>query len=69
MVHAKDAGSYEGDTYVKPFDQGREAFKYGKLGNPYKIDTRPNKDWEFGFNSEYFKNLKKITEHEQANIT
>tara|TARA_B100000780_G_C20799784_1_gene317622 strand:+ start:245 stop:409 length:165 start_codon:yes stop_codon:yes gene_type:complete len=54
---------------VKPFDQGREAFKYGKLGNPYKIDTRPNKDWEFGFNSEYFKNLKKITEHEQANIT
>jgi len=52
---------------VKPYDQGKEAFKSGKLGNPYGANTRPNKDWEFGFNTEYFKNLEKIVEHDQAN--
>ena len=50
---------------MKPYDQGREAFIKGKLGNPYKIDTRPNKDWEFGFNTEYFKNLEKVKQYEQ----
>jgi len=50
---------------VKPYDQGRESFIRGKLVNPYKIDTRPNKDWEFGFNTEYFKNLEKVKQYEQ----
>ena len=55
-----------GRERMKPYDQGREAFIKGKLGNPYKMDTRPNKDWEFGFNTEYFKNLEKVKQDEQA---
>ena len=51
---------------MKPYDQGRESFIRGKLVNPYKIDTRPNKDWEFGFNTEYFKNLEKVKQYEQS---
>ena len=51
---------------MRPYDQGREAFKVGKLSNPYPTNSKPNKDWEFGFNTEYFKNLKKIKQHEQS---
>ena len=53
---------------MKPYDQGKEAFIKGKLGNPYKKDTRPNKDWEFGFNTEYFKNLEKVKQTNPQSI-
>ena len=49
---------------MKPHDEGKQSFKRGKLGNPYPANTRSNRDWEYGFNTEYFKNLKRVKERE-----
>ena len=51
---------------MKPHDEGKQAFKKGKLGNPYPTDTRSNRDWEYGFNIEYFKNLERVKEREST---
>lgn len=45
---------------MKPFEEGWQAFKRGNLGNPYPVDTQSHRDWEFGFNKAYFKNLEVI---------
>tara|TARA_R100001460_G_scaffold44205_12_gene80897 strand:+ start:2963 stop:3175 length:213 start_codon:yes stop_codon:yes gene_type:complete len=50
---------------MKPYDAGMKAFKTGKLGNPYAMNTKQNRDWELGFNKAYFFNLEKVKLHEQ----
>ena len=49
---------------MKPHDEGKQSFKKCNLGNPYPANTRSNRDWEYGFNTEYFKNLKRVKERE-----
>ena len=49
---------------MKPFDKGIEAFKKGKIGNPFRPNTSDHRDWEYGFNKAYFANLKKVIEYE-----
>ncbi len=49
---------------MKPFHKGIEAFKRGKIGNPYNPNTTDHRDWEHGFNRAYFSNLKKVKEDE-----
>jgi len=49
---------------MKPFQKGIEAFKKGRLENPYRPNTKDNRDWEFGFNRAYFANLEKVLENE-----
>jgi len=51
---------------MKPFEEGKLAFRKGKLGNPYTINTKNNRDWEYGFNVAYFKNLEKVKKNEEA---
>ena len=51
---------------MKPFNQGYKAFKEGRLGNPYKQDTKDYRDWEFGFNKAYFQNLDRVKAREQS---
>ena len=40
------------------FEKGVYAFKRGWLGNPYDPETIQGKEWQRGFNSAYFANLK-----------
>ena len=50
---------------MNPYEQGKQAFKTGKLGNPYQAHTRDNREWEIGFNKAYFSNLERVKEDEQ----
>jgi hypothetical protein len=43
------------------FEKGGYAFKRGWLGNPYDPETIQGKEWQRGFNSAYFDNLKRFT--------
>jgi hypothetical protein len=49
---------------MNAFQKGMDAFKKGRLGNPYRPNTKDNRDWEFGFNKAYFSNLEKVKENE-----
>jgi hypothetical protein len=49
---------------MNAFQKGMNAFKKGRLGNPYRPNTKDNRDWEFGFNKAYFSNLEKVKENE-----
>jgi len=49
---------------MNAFQKGMDAFKKGRLGNPYRPNTKDNRDWEFGFNRAYFANLEKVLENE-----
>ena len=50
---------------MNPYDEGQKSFKLGKLGNPYSINSNNNRSWEYGFNTAYFFNLKKVSDNEQ----
>ena len=50
---------------MNPYDEGQQAFRTGKLDNPYLVNSNNNRSWEYGFNTAYFSNLKKVKEHEQ----
>jgi hypothetical protein len=65
MVSRQNASGYEGKKKVNPFNEGQIAFRKGELGNPYPTNTNNNRSWEFGFNTAYFTNLKKVKEYEQ----
>jgi len=69
MVSKQNARNNEGETSVKPYEQGRQAFKTGKLGNPYQAQTKDNREWEMGFNKAYFLNLERVKAYEQNKKT
>lgn len=50
---------------MKPFDEGRLAFRKGNLTNPYNPDTSRHRDWQFGFDRAYFENLEKVKTNEE----
>jgi|TARA_R110000824_G_scaffold2719_1_gene12497 hypothetical protein len=50
---------------MNPYDEGQKSFKLGKLSNPYSINSNNNRSWEYGFNTAYFSNLKKVSDNEQ----
>jgi hypothetical protein len=50
---------------MSPYDLGREAFKKGKLGNPYSTNSNNYRSWELGFNNAYFINLKRVKDNEE----
>jgi hypothetical protein len=49
---------------LKAFEEGRSAFLVGQVGNPYQINTNKYKEWERGWNREYFDNLEKVKQDE-----
>lgn len=51
---------------MRPYNEGRAAFKEGRLGNPYPQNTKNNRDWEHGFSRAYFENLERVRDREQA---
>tara|TARA_R100001377_G_scaffold42419_2_gene23944 strand:- start:35 stop:229 length:195 start_codon:yes stop_codon:yes gene_type:complete len=50
---------------MNPYDEGSKSFKNGRLGNPYSLNSNNNRSWEYGFNTAYFFNLKKVSDNEQ----
>ena len=50
---------------MNPYDEGQQSFRLGKLGNPYAANSNNNRSWEYGFNTAYFSNLKKVSDNEQ----
>lgn len=51
---------------MKQFEEGRSAFLTGQVGNPYPINTNKNREWERGWNKEYFLNLEKLKNESRA---
>lgn len=52
---------------MKAFEEGRSAFLTGQVGNPYDISGNKYKEWERGWNREYFLNLEKLkNEHREG---
>tara|TARA_R100001369_G_C3188102_1_gene143054 strand:+ start:130 stop:288 length:159 start_codon:yes stop_codon:yes gene_type:complete len=49
---------------MRPFEKGQLDFRKGKLANPYPQKSKNNEEWEYGFNTAYFENLKKVKERE-----
>jgi hypothetical protein len=49
---------------MNAFEQGYKDFGKGQLTNPYNKDTTKSREWEFGFNKAYFRNLERVREHE-----
>lgn len=49
---------------VNKYSEGNEAFKQGKVNNPYKKDTHWNREWLRGFNGAYFRNLERVNKNE-----
>jgi hypothetical protein len=45
---------------MKAFEEGRSAFLTGQVGTPYPLSSNKYKEWERGFNKEYFRNLEKL---------
>lgn len=69
VLRKNDRNTQRKGKKMTPQDQGRIAFSKGNLGNPYPVNTSRNRDWEYGFNNEYFKNLKRVKIIEQATNT
>ena len=65
MVSKQNARNNERKPQMNPYVEGQEAFRKGKLGNPYSANSNNNRSWEYGFNTAYFINLKKVKEYEQ----
>ena len=65
MVSRQNVRGNEGRKKINPFNEGQVSFKKGELGNPYPTNSNSNRSWEFGFNTAYFINLKKVKEYEQ----
>jgi hypothetical protein len=51
---------------MKPFNEGYKAFKEGNLDNPYKKNTKENREWDYGFTKAYFANLERNSLGRQA---
>jgi hypothetical protein len=51
---------------MKPYHEGRQAFRKGRIGNPYKENTKDYRDWEFGWNKGYYQNLERVRKIERA---
>ena len=52
---------------MNPFKLGIKHFWNGKMGgNPYEVNTEDHRNYEFGFNKAYFKNLRAVEASERA---
>jgi hypothetical protein len=49
---------------MNAFEQGYKDFGKGQTTNPYHKDTTKYRDWEFGFNKAYSRNLEWVRDNE-----
>jgi len=50
------------------YKEGYAAFRVGNLSNPYPDNTNNHRSWQFGFNTAYFDNLKKVKLDEKLRV-
>jgi hypothetical protein len=50
---------------MKNVRKGISDFYKGNITNPYPEDTTDHREWQFGFNKAYFKNLERQKEYER----
>jgi hypothetical protein len=50
---------------LKNVRQGAQDFYKGQVVNPHHPDSQAYREWEFGFNQSYFKNLERQKEYER----
>lgn len=60
MVSKQNARNYGGKKKVNIYKEGYASFRVGNLSNPYPDNTNNHRSWQFGFNTAYFDNLKKV---------
>ena len=46
------------------YEKGVLSFRKGKVRSPYPLNTMQHREWERGFNSAYFVNLKRVKKYE-----
>lgn len=54
------------NTLGKAFSMGRYSFYNGVFDCPYKNGSMMEKEWNRGFNTAYFDNLKKVKAREAS---
>ena len=61
----KERGLGKYDAPLKfQYEQGYSDFKRGRVNSPFHKDTMQYREWNRGFNTAYFENLKKVKERE-----
>jgi hypothetical protein len=48
------------------FKEGVRDFRVGQISNPYPLDSPKGKNWQMGFDKEYFLNLKRVKKKEEG---
>ena len=61
----KHLSKYDAPLSIQ-FGWGYKAFKKGSLDSRLKRNTMQHREWQRGWNTAYFENLKKVKQHEQT---
>jgi hypothetical protein len=56
-------GKYDAPLRVQ-HQMGYDAFKHGRVVNPFNDDTMQYREWYRGFNKAFYDNLKRVKQHE-----
>tara|TARA_R100000935_G_C2716446_1_gene116191 strand:- start:99 stop:350 length:252 start_codon:yes stop_codon:yes gene_type:complete len=58
-------GKYDAPLKVQ-FLMGYDSFKYGRVTPPFHKDTMQFREWNRGFNTAYYENVKRVKENESS---
>lgn len=56
-------GKYDAPLRMQ-YEKGYADFWKGRIGNPFHKDTMQHREWDRGFNTAYFEQLKKVQGNE-----
>jgi len=56
-------GKYDAPLRMQ-YEKGYADFWKGRIGNPFHKDTMQHREWNRGFNTAYFEQLKKVQGNE-----
>ena len=59
----KGLGKYDAPLRIQ-FQKGYDSFKRGRMKNTFHPNSMQSREWDRGFNSAYFQNLKKVKNYE-----
>jgi len=56
-------GKYDAPLRMQ-YDKGYTDFNKGRVGNPFAEDTMQYREWERGFNTAYYDQLKRVQQYD-----
>jgi len=56
-------GKYDAPLRMQ-YDKGYADFNKGRVGNPFAEDTMQYREWERGFNTAYYDQLKRVQQYD-----